>query len=158
MSDRPSSWVDRDDLASDMRWGWRTVRPDFRSRNGYRWPFPGGWAEAPGPVLDHTGPCPEHVGDGLCVALDWSGAALGGMSARNPILVVGWLPDDELGRDNHKVRIRRGYVADVWSAERILMNAPGAYLGGADLTGADLTGAKGVPADVAARLVNGRHP
>ena len=128
-------------LSPDMRWGWRTVHPDFRSRNDFRWPFPGGWAEAPGPVLDHTNTCPRQVGDGLCVALDWHGAAMGGMSARNPILVVGWLPDDELGRDNHKVRIRRGYVADVWSAERILMNAPGAYLGGADLTGADLTGA-----------------
>ena len=139
MSDRPSSWVDRDDLASNMRWGWRTVRPDFRSRNGYRWPFPGGWAEAPGPVLDHTGPCPEHVGDGLCVALDWSGAALGGISARNPVLVVGWHPDDELGRDPSKVRIRRGYVADVWSAERILHNAPGANLSGANLTRANLT-------------------
>lgn len=154
MSDRPSSWVDRDDLASNMRWGWRTVRPDFRSRNGYRWPFPGGWAEAPGPVLDHTGPCPEHVGDGLCVALDWSGAALGGISARNPVLVVGWHPDDELGRDPSKVRIRRGYVADVWSAERILHNAPGA-----DLTRAYLGGAVAVPDKVAARLSpSGVHP
>ena len=124
-----------------MRWGWRVVRPDFRSSNGFRWSFPGGWAEAPGPVLDHTDSCPRAVGDGLCVALDWRGAALGGISARNPVLVVGWLPDDELGRDNHKARIRRGYVAAVWSAERLLRRAPGADLGGAYLGGAYLTGA-----------------
>lgn len=63
------------DLTSDMRWGWRVVHPDFRSRNGYRWAYPGGWAEAPGPILDHDDPCPDAVGDGLCVALDWQGAA-----------------------------------------------------------------------------------
>lgn len=96
-----------------MRWGWRVVRPDFRSSHGFRWSFPGGWAEAPGPVLDHTDSCPRAVGDGLCVALDWRGAALGGISARNPVLVVGWLPDDELGRDNHKARIRRGEGGDM---------------------------------------------
>lgn len=147
-------------LDPSMRWGWRTVRPDFRSQHGYRWPYPGQWAEAPGPILDHTNSCPQEVGDGICVALNWEGARLGGLSARNPILVVGWLPDDELGRDDVKVRIRRGLVADVWSVETILRRAPGADLTGADLTGANLDGAylTGAHADRYTRWPDGFDP
>lgn len=58
---------------TDM-WTIRSVHPDLRSSRDYRWPFPGNWAEAPGPIIEtNTDPCPLAVGDGLCVATTWGG-------------------------------------------------------------------------------------
>lgn len=41
--------------------GWRSTWPDLRSRNGYRWPWPGGWAEAPDDGRDLTGNHPTKA-------------------------------------------------------------------------------------------------
>jgi hypothetical protein len=76
--------------------GFRAVHGDLSSSRGFRWPFPGQWAEAPGPIdAGNGGPCPNAVGDGLCVALDWYGAASGGIPALT-CLVVRWNTGDEL--------------------------------------------------------------
>ena len=61
------------------RTAWRSVRPDFRSSHGYRWPFPGNTAEAPlpdGAEFTHGAPCPQFVSDGLCLAKTWRGALM----------------------------------------------------------------------------------
>ena len=70
-------------------WGLKTVRADLSTSNGYRWPFPGSWAEASGPfAFDNLGPCPTGVGDGLCVAWTYRGMASASVPARTLLLVA----------------------------------------------------------------------
>ena len=80
---------------------WRAVRPDLRSSNGFRWPFPGKKAVAPlpeGSVFTRGNPCPVFVGDGLCLAKTWRGAASGGIPAIT-CLEVTYKPEHVLGED-----------------------------------------------------------
>ena len=143
-------------------WWFRAVHPDLRSKNGYRYPWPGSWAEAPGPIQKHSDPCPQAEGDGLCVAKSFRGAAMGGIPF-STFLLVGVTKRDVLGEDADKIRVRRMYIADVISLATIIRGADlrdanltsanlrganlrdadlrGAYLRGADLRGADLRGA-----------------
>jgi hypothetical protein len=135
-------------------WGMRTVWPDFTSSNGYRWPFPGGVAEAPGPILDHRGSCPQQPGDGICVATTAAGMASGGIPA-DAVLLTAHRTADVVGDSGHgKLRLQAAMVVDVvWLRTVNLTRADltgadltgadlgGAYLGGANLTRADLTGA-----------------
>ena len=112
------------------------------------------WNEAPGPILDHQGECPAAPGDGLCVALSVPAAQSGGQRLGSSVmLLVGYLPDDILGTDGYKVRVRRLYVHPdpvdpvqlvLWAIAADNLRGAylgGAYLGGADLRGADLRGA-----------------
>ena len=115
-----------------VQWWFRAVRPDLRSRDGFRYPWPGQWAEAPGPILDHNDSCPQGAGDGLCVAKSFYGAGMGGHGV-NTLLLVGVQARDILGEDDHKLRVRRMYVADVIDLHTVL--------GGANLRDADLGGA-----------------
>ena len=130
------------DTPKDLLWAWRVVNPDFTSSRGFRWPFPGGWAEASAPDPANTGACPEREGDGICLARTWVGAASGGTPART-ILICGYRPEDVLGAEPDKIRVRRAYVLEVLSAETLLRNATGADLSRASLYGADLYGATG---------------
>ena len=107
------------------------------------------WNEAPGPILDHQGECPAAPGDGLCVALSVPAAQSGGQRLGSSVmLLVGYLPDDILGTDGYKVRVRRLYVhPDPVDPVQLVLwaiaadNLRGAYLGGANLRGANLRGA-----------------
>ena len=104
------------------------------------------WNEAPGPILDHQGECPAAPGDGLCVALSVPAAQSGGQRLGSSVmLLVGYLPDDILGTDGYKVRVRRLYVhPDPVDPVQLVLwaiaadNLGGAYLGGPDLGGAYL--------------------
>ncbi len=98
---------------TDM-WAIRSVRPDFRSHYRYRWPFPGQWADAPGPIDEHNhGPCPSDVGDGLCVSTTWAGMASGGIPAHT-LLLCAINTDDALSSvSSDKIRVRRAHVVDV---------------------------------------------
>jgi hypothetical protein len=126
-------------------WAYRTVAPDFRSRGGYRYPFPGGWAEAPGPVLDHAAACPEAVGDGICAATSWAGMASAGRPATT-VLLVAYSTTDLLGGDaaDGKVRLRRMLVVDVIDGAALVRghgrsaNLRRANLRWTDLSSADL--------------------
>jgi len=120
-----------------VSWAFRAVHPDLTSGHGYRYPWPGNWAKAPGPILTGNEPCPQAVGDGLCVAKTFYGASQGGITL-STLLLVGYTKRDVLGEDYHKVRVRRMYVADVLAIKTIL---EGANLEGADLRDADLRGA-----------------
>ena len=127
-----------DDIPAHMVLGWRIVHPDLTSRGGFRWPFPGNWCEAPGPIQSHEGACPRAEGDGICVAKTWSGASSGGIRSQTCLLVA-YEPKAVLGEDHEKVRVRRALVLDVFSATVGL--GPGANLTRADLFGANLFGA-----------------
>ena len=126
----------------NLRLGWRAVHPDFRSRDGYRYPFPGQWADAGGPILNHTDACPRAAGDGLCVAKTWRGAASGGIPAAT-VLLVGYDQADVYGEDDSKVRVGAMLVLDVIDVAAMARrgNLWGANLGGANLWGANLRGA-----------------
>lgn len=117
-------------------WAMRSVWPDLRSSRGYRWPYPGGRATAPGPLLDHRGSCPRAVGDGLCVATDARGMASGGIPA-STILLTAHRTADVLGdSESGKLRVSAATVVElVWIQHA---NLRGANLGGANLRRADL--------------------
>jgi hypothetical protein len=130
------------------QWAIRTVRPDLRSRNGYRYPFPGKVAKAAGPFSTSSGECPSHDGDGICAATTWRGMASGGVVA-STLLLVAYKEKHALGgsRSGGKLRLRRFLVVDVIDGLDLLRKSGkgadlrGAYLSGANLSGADLSGA-----------------
>ncbi len=119
---------------AEVTWAFRAVHPDLRSREGFRYPWPGNWAVAPGPIKRHKNSCPQAKGDGLCIAKTFCGAAAGGIPF-STMLLVGYTAKDVLGEDENKVRVRRMYVADLLSIATILRYAD---LGYADLRYADL--------------------
>jgi hypothetical protein len=140
-------------------YGLRVVNPDFTSSYGFRWPFPGSWAEAPGPFVDHRGPCPRVKGDGICVARSWHGMASAGIPSTT-VLLVGWHDADRLGEDADKVRARRVFVVDVTTVRSMLQarNAgESADLHGANLSGADLRGANLSDADLRGANLRGAN-
>ena len=123
-----------------VRWAFRAVHPDLRSRDGYRYPWPGQWAEAPKdgrPLTKNGDPCPSSEVGGLCVAKTLAGAAAGGIPF-STMLIVGITTRDVLAEDADKMRVRRMYVADVVTAKTLLERA---NLGFADLRFADLRSA-----------------
>ena len=125
------------------RWAMRSVHLDLTSSRGYRWPFPGQWAEAPGPIVEaNTGPCPGRVGDGLCVALTPGGMATGGVPAL-AVLLCAVANSDVLGLDAQKLRVRRALVVELIDLPKMARDAnlSDAYLSGANLSGAYLYGA-----------------
>ncbi len=129
------------------RWGIRSVRPDLRSSRGFRWPWPGQWAEAAGPFNEaNTDGCPSAEGDGICLADTYRGMASGGIPARTALLCAYSTADllgTTAGEDKH--RVRRALVVDVIDGEAVARadlsgaDLSGAYLSGADLSGADLS-------------------
>ena len=136
---------------------WRAVHPDLRSSRGFRWPWPGNEAIAPltdGGKFTRGNACPEFIGDGLCLAKTWRGAASGGIPAVT-CLLVSYDPSDVLGEDDDKLRVSRCRVEDVFDAPALIRdgwcqgaNLLGANLRGANLLGADLLGANLLGADL----------
>ena len=117
--------------------GWRVCRADLTSRGDFRWPWPGDWVEVDGPADG------DACGEGLHIAHTAMGAASGGIPLHT-VLIVAYRPDDVLGSDNHKTRVRRCYAMGVIDATRANLfgaDLRDAYLRGADLSGADLRGA-----------------
>lgn len=104
-------------------YGWRTIRPDHYSRDGYRWPWPEQTAVAPddgrdlSPATAPDVPCPSETLGGLCLAKTWHGAASGGVPAMTCLLVA-YRPDHVLGRDDDKVRVAQCAVLDVIDVTR----------------------------------------
>jgi hypothetical protein len=123
-------------------WAIRSVHPDLTSSRDYRYPFPGNWAEASGPFIDHIrSECPAQPGDGICAANNWRGMASGGIPAIT-LLLVAYNTSDVLGSTADKIRMRRLYVVDLIDGARLVReHGNGADLISADLTGADLTSA-----------------
>ena len=119
---------------------WRAVHPDLRSSNGYVWPFPGHEAVAPlpdGEKFTKGNACPTFVGDGLCLAKTWAGAASGGIPAIT-CLEVTYSTADVLGEDANKVRVSRCQVVAIFDATLLIRDG---WMAGANLSGANLDGA-----------------
>ena len=142
-----------------MEWGFKFVGLDLCTddHNGGRHRYHlDAWNEAPGPITQSTSVCPSAPGDGLCVALTVSAAQSGGQCMGNSVmLLVGYLPEDVLGTDGAKVRVRRLYVEpdpvdpvqltlwaiaadDLRGANLEVANLGDANLGDANLRGANL--------------------
>ena len=138
--------------------GWKAVRPDLTTRNGFRW-YPGTTVRS-----DHnldptnTDVCPRQEGDGLCIAKTWAGAASAGFPTLSCVLLT-YDPDQVIAEDDDKIRVRGPvHVGDVFDAQALLRAGFGrdadlrnadlrganlwdANLGGANLEGANLRGA-----------------
>jgi hypothetical protein len=133
--------------------GWRTCHRDLRSRDGYRWPWPGGWATDTRKGVDlkkgsapHSA-CPSATLGGVCIAKTFAGAASGSIPV-GTILVTAHFPKDVLGEEPDKLRVKRALVLDVVDLISVIKaaylrgaNLRDAYLRGANLGGANLGGA-----------------
>ena len=132
------------------QWAMRSVHLDLTSSRGYRWPFPGQWAEAPGPIIEaNTDPCPRRQGDGVCVALTPRGMATGGVPAL-AVLLCAVANADVLGQDSDKLRVRRALVVELIDLPKVARraNLSRANLSGANLSRANLSGANLSRADL----------
>ena len=134
-----------DDYSGEtLELGWRRVNPDLRSRDGFRWPWPGNWTE----VVD-ADTSDEGCAPGLHVAVGWVGA-----SSTGPVhtaLLVAYRPADVAHRGYDKVRVRQALTLDVIDPPAMIrarhftradlsgVNLSGVNLSWADLTWADLT-------------------
>jgi hypothetical protein len=132
--------------------GLKAVNPDFTSRNGFRWAFPGHWTRDPADEGSHTTEvCPVKPGDGLSVAKTTRGMTQGGYQPRT-VLVVGF--NRVLAEDTDKWKVATAKTLAVVDGLKIIRNhgdgayLTRAYLTGADLTRADLTGADLTGADL----------
>ena len=137
-------------------WAIRSVHPDLSSSHGYRWPFPGNWAEAPGPIVErNNGPCPADVGDGLCVANNWAGMASGGIPAIT-LLLCAFHGDDALSLvSGSTIRVRKAFVVDLLDGQKL--DYSGAALSEADLRGANLLRAALTGADLSEADLSGAY-
>ena len=147
--------------------GWRSIRIDGTSRDGYRWPDPGNWT--PKENADRADVACSH---GLHVARTWAGASSAG-SIRAALLVA-YRPTDVAHVDAHKVRvdqavvlarfdpvalIRAGWMAgaNLWGADLGDADLRAAYLGGANLRDADLRDANLRDANLRGAYLAGAH-
>ena len=132
-----------------MPTAFRSVHYDFRSSRGFVWPFPGGTAVAAGPFTDSPDRgCPQHEGDGICLALTAKGMASGDIPAHT-VLVCLYTKASLLGTepDGSKVRVKRAKVLRVVDFPAMLRGdvpqdhdlPTKANLSGANLSGANLT-------------------
>ncbi len=142
-------------------WAMRSVHPDLRSSHGFRWPFPGNWAECDFDGLTtNVGGCPQHEGDGVCAATTYAGMASGGIPAIT-LLLCAYISHDVLGSESGKFRAARILVVDVIDGVRLLRESgSSANLRGANLFGANLRSAKLFGADLSyanLRRANLRH-
>ena len=121
-------------------WAVKSVHPDLRTRHGFRWPWPGQWAECnPNRIdPDNTNACPNRVGDGVCIATTWGAMASSRIPAHT-LLLVAYNSAGVLGGGGGKLRVFRAYVADVVDGTRLVKTeGQGANLLGANLQYANL--------------------
>ncbi len=124
-----------------LLWGFRLNDVDLMSQNDYRWPFPGHWAKASGPFTVSHNPCPNQVGDGICIARNIVGAQSGNRRFTGSVgLLLAYLQSDVLGDSFEKLRVKRAWVADQFNPIQALISSR-ADLSRADLSGANLYGA-----------------
>ena len=119
----------------DLRLAWRVVHPDLRSSFNYRWPFPGNWAEVDPKGREYTlgKSYPQFIGDGICLAQTWRGAA-GGIPASTG-LICGYREEDVLGRELIRLRVTRAFVFEIVDIQRIIRDG---HMAGRDMFCADL--------------------
>lgn len=135
-----------------MEWGRKAIGLDLTTGRYYgtpiHWPVQtGGWVTQDGPADG------EPCGVGLHAALTVCGLSLVHRLAEAIVVPVGWLPEDVLGRDGDKVRVRRLFVLPCpmsfpqvlragWGqgANLARSNLAGSNLSWSDLSGSNLYG------------------
>ena len=123
--------------------GWKAVRPDLTTRDGFRW-YPNTIVRSDHNLdPDHDDPCPSIEGDGLCLAITMRGASSGGFPSLT--LVACWYdPALVAAATEDKMRIAGEiHIGDVFDTAALIRDADlsGANLSNAGLSGADLHGA-----------------
>ena len=119
--------------------GFKIVRPDLRSYNDYRWPWPGN-AVTDYDAIASDNPCPVDRTGGFCIARTLRGAASGG-HGHAAILLLAYNQADILASNEDKLRVRHAFVVDLIDAVRIYRDCCETDLQRADLQRADLRGA-----------------
>lgn len=125
--------------------GFKFVAPDLTSRS-HSFSYlealrTGDWVVAP-ETTRHDGVCPQHEGDGLCVARTVAGACSGGQSVSSAVgLIVEYNSRSVYASDIAKVRVRKLKVVDIFDPMYLIRFGLCADLRWADLRGADLRGA-----------------
>ena len=121
--------------------GWRAIRPDFTSRDSFRWPFPGHIARQDGPADGND------CGQGLHIAKTWIGAAMANYPTLS-VLIVSYNPGNILGESENKLRVSSAKVLELIDIQIKIRqglgfnpNLEGANLEGANLRGANFEGA-----------------
>ena len=116
--------------------GLKAVNPDFTTRGGFRWAFPGKWTRDPVDTGSYsTEVCPTGPGDGLSVAKTVSGMAQGSYRPVT-VLVVGFSGADLIAEDDNKWKVRKAKTLAVVDGVGIIRT----FGSRADLAGADLSG------------------
>ena len=137
------------------------VRKDGTTRNGYRWPIVTTGepvrVEASNPTV-HDDPCPQHDGDGLCLARTIQGAQSGGIRMVDAVgLHVTFDEADVLASDGDKIRVAAVTVIGCFDPVKVLNTGPWPTLSGADLYGANLSGANLYGADLSEAYLYGAN-
>ena len=133
--------------------GFKIVRPDLRSYNGYRWPWPGNTVTDDA-AIPGDDPCPTSETGGFCIARNLRGAASGG-HGHTTILLLAYNQADILASNEDKLRVRHSLVVDVIDGQRIYGRCSDTDLQGADLQGAVLRGAVLQRADLQGAVLRG---
>lgn len=119
------------------RLAFKTVRPDLTTRGGYKWPPPGGIAEAESPDTADAGVCAA----GLHAALTSRGVQ-GVAYGYSTALVVAIAGHDVIASNRHQLRCRRMLVVDIVDLRRVILTrGRGTDLSRLRLSGIDLAGA-----------------
>jgi Pentapeptide repeats (8 copies) len=139
-------------------WGFKSVRADFTTYGGYRWPWPGTAVTDPTATAGDGDACPTKATGGLCVATTWRGVADGAHGHRC-LLLLAYRAADILGRDDFrgKLRVKTCRVVELLDGEKMLAKATGANLTGAYLAGAYLADAYLTGANLAGAYLAGAN-
>lgn len=136
---------------SDLIEGWKIVRPDGTTHQGYAWPLVNARA-GQSPVRVDADPkgreftiadeCPQFEGDGLCLAETAAAASSGGIRLAECVgLIVHYRADDVLARGDGKIRVKGCTVVDIWSPLDVIRAGLATDLRNANLQGANMWGA-----------------
>jgi hypothetical protein len=136
--------------------GFKFVRKDGTTHNGYQWPLPTN--SKPVKVKANPGdrefttkdPCPQFPGDGLCVALTAQAASSGGVKASEAIgLWLTYKDTDILAQGDGKCRVKAVTVTGIFDVTAwVRTMCAGADLSRADLSRANLSRANLSRADL----------
>ena len=125
----------------------KAVNPDFTTRNGFQWAFPGHWTIDPAATGIYTSNiCPTKAGDGLSVARTMRGMADGGYTPHT-LLIVGFNKADLLVEDQNKQKVRKAKTLTIVDGLKYIrlfgtnVDLSGANLSEANLRRAGLFGA-----------------
>lgn len=129
--------------------GWKVVKADGTSYNGFQWPGPGEEMHDRNAYAGDV--CPSETNGGYMIARNFGGARSGSHGNRR-FLVLAYNQSDILGMDSNKIRVRKVHVVAAVDPERLFQHGARGYdlsdgifdymnLGDADFRDSKLCGA-----------------